>query len=220
MKLRILILLAAIFALTVIANGQRFKGAAIAGFNLSKVAGDEVNGFWQFYRFGANLGVAVIVPFKKHWDVTMEVTYSQKGAYWSGGVQDDNYPWRYDLRLDYAEVPILIHYNDRDIITAGLGFSWGRLVNSKEIEDYGNQPSYQDTVPFNINDFSIMGDLIFRLYKRLHMNIRVTHSLVPIRERVFENPFTGSTWDNKQYNFLFSFRLIYIFNERLENVSN
>jgi hypothetical protein len=214
------ILIIILVFLSGLAMGQRFKGAAIMGFNMCKVAGDEVNGFWQFYRFGMNFGAAAIIPFQKSWDVTLEVGYSQKGAYWGGGVQDDNYPWTYNLKLNYVEVPVLVHYNDRDIITAGLGLAWGRLVNSTEIEDDGNRPSYQDTVPFNINDFSIMGDVLFRLYKRLHLNIRVTHSLVPIRERQFENPYTGSTWDNKQYNFLISVRLVYIFNERLENVSN
>ena len=188
MKLKFKLLIISLLLISTVAQGQRFKGAVMGGFNMSKVAGDEVNGFWQFYRLGLNLGAAVIIPFKQSWDVTLEVDYTQKGAFWGGGVQDDNYPWRYDLRLNYVEVPVLVHYNDRDIITAGLGFGWGRLVKSTEVEDYGNQPSYQDTVPFNINDFSIMGDLIFRLYKRLHMNIRVSHSLVPIREREFVNP--------------------------------
>ena len=215
---RILIII--LLFLSGLAMGQRFKGAAIMGFNMCKVAGDEVNGFWQFYRFGMNFGAAAIIPFQKAWDVTLEVGYSQKGAYWGNGVQDDNYPWSYNLKLNYVEVPVLVHYNDRDIITAGLGFAWGRLVSSTEIEDDGNRPSYQDTIPFNLNDFSIMGDLLFRVYKRLHLNIRVTHSLVPIRERQFENPYTGSTWDNKQYNFLISVRFVYIFNERLENVRN
>ncbi len=219
MKLRFKLIIISLLVMCSVAQGQRFKGAAMGGLNLSKVAGDEVNGFYQFYRLGLNLGVAVIMPFKEHWDVTLEVDYSQKGAFWGDAVQDDNYPWRYDLHLDYVEVPVLFHYNDRDIITAGLGFSWGRLVNSSELEDYGNKPSYQDTVPFNINDFSMMGDLIFRLYKRLHMNIRIAHSLVPIRERQFVNPYTQSTWDKKQYNFTISLRLVYIFNERLENVS-
>jgi hypothetical protein len=210
--LLILVLLSAGRAL-----GQPIKGAAMVGFNLSKVAGDEVNGFWQFYRFGANIGAAAIIPFKKNWDVTLEVDYTQKGAFWGGGVQDDNYPWRYELRLDYVEVPLLVHYNDRDIITAGLGFSWGRLVRSTEVEDNGNLPAYQDSVPFNTDDFSIMGDLLFRLYKRMHLNIRITHSLAAIREREFRNVATGSTWENKQYNFLISLRLVYIFNEKLEN---
>lgn len=220
MQLKYKLLIIAFLILSAVAHGQRFKGAAIAGFNLSKVAGDEVNGFYQFYRVGLNVGAAVIVPFKKNWDVTLEIDYTQKGAYWGGGVQDDNYPWRYDLRLNYVEVPILVHYNDRDIITAGLGFSWGRLVKSSEIEDNGNKPAYQDTVPFNTNDFSIVGDLLFRLYKRMHMNIRMTHSLVPIRERVFVNPYTGtSSWENKQYNFSITLRVVYIFNERLENAN-
>ncbi len=213
------ILLIALLLLSAAVMGQRFKGAVMGGFNMSKVAGDEVNGFYQFYRLGLNVGVAAIIPFKEHWDVTLEIDYTQKGAFWGGGVRDDNYPWRYDLRLNYLEVPVIVHYNDRDIITAGLGFSWGRLVSSRELEDYGNQPSYQDSVPFNVDDFSILGDLIFRLYKRLHMNIRMSHSLVPIREREFENLYTQSTWINKQYNFSISVRLVYIFNERLKNVS-
>ena len=201
-----------------VSYGQMFQGAVIAGFNLSKVAGDEVNGFYDFRRIGLNIGAAVIIPFKQHWDVTLETIYSQKGAFQKETPTNDKYPWKYNLRLNYVEVPVLIHYVDRDIITAGLGFSWGRLVHAEEIEDGGNKPAYQDTIPFNNNDYSLLGDLRFRLWKRLHLNIRIAHSIIKIRKREFRTIITNQPWTNNQYNFVFSLRLVYIFNEKLQNV--
>ncbi|MEZ5082305.1 MAG: outer membrane beta-barrel protein [Bacteroidales bacterium] len=120
--------------------GQRIQGAVIAGMNLSQVDGDEVYGY---KKVGLNTGLGALLPIKKRFLLTMEILYNQKGAY-----ERDQYirfdqdtsgkiieiTGKYQLKLDYLEVPILFLYNDRDIITAGAGFSYGRLVSVKEYE--------------------------------------------------------------------------------------
>jgi hypothetical protein len=72
-------------------------------------------------------------------------------------------------------------------------------------------------VPFNENDYSIIADFRFRLYKRLFFNFRYSYSISKIREREFFD-YNNNKWMRKQYNNLFSIRLIYVFNERLENI--
>jgi hypothetical protein len=198
---------------------QQFKGAVMGGMNISQVDGDEVYGY---KRVGGQFGVAAILPLKD-FDITLETIFNQKGAKEKQQYPDDTingviYTGEYDLRLNYVEVPLLGHYTDKERYTVGLGFSYGRLVSTKEIEQGGGIPPYSDTVAFDKNDWNILVDAQVRIWKQLKFNVRFAYSLVPIRERTYydirgkiEEP-----WTRKQYNHLLTFRLVYVFNEKFE----
>jgi hypothetical protein len=185
----------------------------MGGMNISQVDGDEVYGY---HRVGGHMGVAAILPIKK-WDITLETVFNQKGAFQKRAYLDSarQLNGKYDLRLNYLEVPLMVHYTDRDIITAGAGLSWGRLVSFKEIEHDGWQPPYSDSVPFRKNDFNVLVDVQLRVYKRLKFNVRFSYSIFHIRERTFYDPYVidSEPWKRKQYNHMFTFRLVYVFNE-------
>jgi hypothetical protein len=197
------------------AVAQRIQGAIIAGGNLSQVDGDEIFGF---NKLGFNAGLAAVVPFGDHIQLSIETLYSQKGSYQGKQYEDVDSAGNvttgeYKVNLDYLEVPILIMYNDKDIITGGVGFSYGRLVRVREYE-HGQriETTTLNDGPYEKNDFSILADIRFRVYKKLKLNIRYAYSLAQIRTREFEN-LLGDTWTRKQYNNTLSFRLIYMFNE-------
>ena len=189
---------------------QRFKGAVMGGMNISQVDGDEVYGY---HRFGGHIGVAAILPLNK-WDVTLETVFNQKGSYQKPRFPADTLTGEYDLRLNYLEVPLMVHYTDREFITGGIGFSYGRMVYANEEEHGGNDPPYTDSVQFNKNDLSFLADVQIRVYKRLKFNVRFSYSLVPIRERTFY-PLNTGQFDRKQYNNTFTFRLVYVINEKV-----
>ncbi len=191
-------------------HAQRFKGAVMGGLNMSQVDGDEVYGY---HRFGGHLGAAAILPIN-NWDITLEVVFNQKGAYQKPQYDADSLTGEYDVRLNYVEVPVLVHYTDKEFITGGVGLSWGALVSSSEIEHGGLQPPYTDQVQFNRYDLNFLADAQIRVWKRLKFNIRFAYSMIPIRERLFENPFRDP-WTRKQYNHMWTFRLVYVFNERI-----
>lgn len=191
-------------------HAQVIKGALIGGFNLSQVDGDEVYGF---NRIGFNVGAAAIIPLGEKWSVSLENSYSQKGAFQKKQYNDSALTGKYNLRLNYVEVPLLVHFTDKEFITFGAGFSWARLVKAKEIEHNGLQPPYSDSIPFNDNDFNAIADIRFRIWKKLKGNIRYSYSLKPIREREFEN-LLGEKWMRKQYNNVITFRLMWIINEK------
>jgi len=188
---------------------QRIKGAVIAGFNATQVDGDEVVGY---SKLGFNVGAAAIIPFKKKWSISLENIFSQKGSH-RGEIYADSLSGSYTLRLNYVEVPVLVHYTDKDIITVGTGFSWGRLVGAKEWEHGIRQKTSPDHGPYDKNDFSWLADIRFRVWKRLKFNFRFSYSIAKIRTRIYDNGY--STWDRKQYNNVLSFRLLYIFNEQI-----
>jgi hypothetical protein len=222
-----LILLLLLFALSPSLLAQRFKGAVMGGMNISQVDGDEVYGY---HRVGGNIGLAAILPIKK-WDITLETDFNQKGAYQKAQYEnwayqyDSNsmlidstlYTGAYDLRLNYVEIPLMVHYTDKDRYTVGIGFSYGRLVSFSEIEHGGNVAPYSDTVKFNKNDFDFLADLQIRVWKQLKFNIRFSYSLVPIRERTYYDVIyhLKEPWTRKQYNNMITFRLVYVFNEKV-----
>jgi hypothetical protein len=205
--------------------GQRIKGALIAGMNISQVDGDEIYGF---NKVGLNMGAAAILPIGKNLSFTVETLFSQKGSYQkkqyeqtitdSSGNVTANLTGQYKLKLDYLEVPFLFHYTDKDIISAGVGFSYGRLVNVKEYEhDTLNQFTTLNSGVYDRNDYSVLVDLYFRIHKkipRFKMNVRYSYSISKIRTRDFY--LTNGEYDTTrdQYNNVISLRLIYVFNEK------
>lgn len=212
----ILIIITVLTSLQV--SGQIIKGEAIAGINLSQVDGDEAYGF---HKIRPNVGVGVMIPFGKKgkWDVTIETLYSLKGAYQKPQYIDtlnsgEVLTGEYKLHLNYFQIPALVLFTDKELITVGAGFSWGRLVGVKEWEHGQRVDSTTlDNGPYNKNDFSILGDLRIRIWKALKLNLRYEYSLVKIRTREFTNR-AGDSWTRNQYNNVITFRLIYVFNEQ------
>jgi hypothetical protein len=193
-------------------SAQIIKGAVMAGFNISQVDGDQVYGF---HKIGLNLGVAAITPIGKHFEFTLETIYNQKGSYQKPQL-NDSLTGEYSLKLNYVEVPVLCHYNDKnDRISFGLGLSWGRLTSVKEYEHgYRITTTTLNNGPYSKNDFDALVDVRFRIWKRLKADVRYAYSFVKIRTREFHPP-NVDPWTRYQYNNLWTLRLMYIFNEQL-----
>ncbi len=196
-------------------HSQIIKGEAMLGLNMTQVEGDEVHGF---RKPGVNIGVGALVPFKNNWDVSMEVNFSQKGSrqkkqYTDSLSSGEVITGEYKLRLNYVEVPVMIHYTDKDFITIGAGFSWGRLVGVEEWE-HGKrvETTTLSSGTYDKNDFCYLIDLRIRIKGPLKFGFRYQNSMVKIRTREFSD-LTGSTWTRDQFNKVLTFRLIYMFNE-------
>jgi len=194
-----------------ISHAQHIRGALIAGGNITQVDGDEVFGY---HKRGLQLGAAAIIQFNKNWSVSLENIFNQKGA--RQGVQFiDSLDGSYRLNFNYVEVPLLLHYTDKDRITVGAGLSWGRLV---KVEEFKNSFRVHSTTlldgPYKRDDWDVLVDLRFRLYNGLKLNLRYAYSVVPIAKRDVRDSKTGKiNYDQTQYNNMISLRLIYIFNE-------
>jgi Outer membrane protein beta-barrel domain len=189
--------------------------------NLTQVDGDEIYGF---HKAGFNIGPSAIIPFGKNkkWSVNLELLFSQKGSYQKVGPSDTTNEPRpyYKLRLDYVEVPVFVKFTDNNIISGGLGVSYAQLVNVKEIEHDSTTPTNLQS-PYTLGDLQILADVQFRLWQRLWFDLRYSYSMYPIRTRHFKVEKVGGggydEWDRKQYNNVISLRLIYVFNQELQN---
>jgi len=208
-------------------HAQAVKGALIGGVNLSQVDGDEIYGF---NRVGANVGAAAIIPFTDMWSLTLETIFSMEGSRqkgvegeWKEG--SDKYPppydtgWfyingAYDLHLDYVRVPIVFHYNDRNL-GLGAGFQYGRLVRVKEQEQDIYNTTQKAEEAYRNNDFSILADIKYRIYGGLFINFRYSYSLLSIRDRTFYNvDYPDITFNRKQHHNTMTFRLMWVINDR------
>ena len=225
-----LVLVSGVF-LTCETQAQRILGALSAGINLSQVDGDEVYGF---NKIGFNGGPSIIIPFgkNKNWSVTMEILFSMNGAYQKGEAYnpadttvkpDTTVPASYNgykLNLNYVQVPLLIHYTDKKVISGGLGLQYGQLVGVKEWEDGERIEGTSLKGPYTMTDLQILADVRIRLWSKLWANIRYGYSILPIRTRDFTNVTETKVWTRKQYNNVITLRLTWIFNDPYKKARN
>jgi hypothetical protein len=225
-------LLSVIFLLFVIFishNGyaQRILGAVSAGMNLTQVDGDEKYGF---KKVGLNIGPSVIIPFgkSKKWSVTMELLFSQLGSHQkeqyandTAAPLDSGYYDGYKLKLNYVQIPVMVHFKDKNIIAGGVGFQYGQLVGAQEWQDYNDSRGLYKVEtttlrsPYTMSDLQVIVDVRLRLYQRLWFNFRYAYSVYMIRTRDFVNPVYNTIETRHQYNNVISMRLTYIFNEEI-----
>ena len=238
------------------ASAQRFIGGIAAGMNFTQVDGDEVFGY---NKVGFNGGpyVKLMLDQKQRFSITMELLYTQKGAQKKypvpGGIRvaiedtafiDQGYPeedmrFFYNLRTDYLEIPLLVHFEDpKSKIGIGIGITWARLVYIKEMQhDFRRLDSAMtmrgarridqalDPGRYKKNDWGIIADLKIPIYKGLKFNFRFQYSMAPFgKERRFyvsTSPNLEDSETRKPFHNTLTFRIIYSFNEKyIENTSS
>jgi hypothetical protein len=201
---------AALFCLVILISpgtfAQRILGAISAGVNISQLDGDE---YYGFRKAGLNIGPSVMIPFGKNrnWSVGFELLYSQKGSYHKGGTDSTTYR----IQLDYLEIPVLVRFTDKKVISGGAGFCYGQLINMKETPMYYATPHGE----FSKSDFSILGEVSFRIWFRLWLDVRYQYSLLNLRTVTYTDPLPpNNSWDRNEYNNTITLRLSWIFNQQ------
>jgi hypothetical protein len=192
-------------------NGERkFSGGLVAGMNASQVDGDYLNGY---HKVGFNAGAAGYVNFSPKIAASLELLYSQKGSH---SVTQTESPYfgayfaKYTIHLNYAEVPVVLHYFITPKYHLGIGASYNVLISSRE--DY-NDASYTTVIdpevcPFAKQTFDglLSGSMV--LWRGLMLNVRYQYSLSTIRK--FADIPAGLGFENQKNN-MFTFRLMYLF---------
>ena len=191
-------------------SAQHILGALSLGMNLTQVDGDV---FYGYNKIGLNVGPQVIIPFGKNkkWSVSMELLYSQKGSYHSGATDSTNYR----LTLDYAEIPLLIHFTDKKLISGGVGFSYGQVINYKETKNNFYDSLFRYQTGLSNNDYSVIGDVQIRLWSKLWAGVRYQYSMKSNRTVLVTNRNTmpRTAYTRYQYNNVITIRLTWVFNQ-------
>lgn len=207
-------------------KAQRFIGGISAGINISQVDGDEVYGFKKI-RFNGGPMLKLHLDKDEKWSVSMEFLFSQRGAFQKNYTSDmcDTCPVevncnpkiKYNLNMGYIDIPVLFHYEHKKTSwTFGLGASYGRLIYYNEIKN--GVKSTEFNPDFKKNDWNIIVDIRFRIFRGLKANIRYQYSIAPIRKNVSYGVNTSQSWVRNEYHNYITVRLIYMFNEKYDNL--
>lgn len=140
-RLRILtFVLAFTMAAPALLHAQIVKGELFLGGNACQVDGDECYGY---KKFGVHAGAGALVPLTSWMDIGLEVLFNQKGAFKRDSITyGSTFPHAYNLKLNYAEIPLMIYFTDKDAYSVGLGVSYGRIVGINELVD-GKHSDYE-----------------------------------------------------------------------------
>ncbi len=128
---RIIVLILAFMAASpALLKAQIIKGELFLGGNACQVDGDECFGF---KKFGVHAGAGALIPLvnKNNFsmDLGLEVLFNQKGAYKRDSItHNSTFPYSYNLKLNYAEIPLMLYVTDKDRYSLGIGVSYGRIV--------------------------------------------------------------------------------------------
>ncbi len=197
-----------------ICQAQRIHGFVSAGGTLSQIEGDELKGF-RMLGFEGGVGAIVRLDRNGTWNISVEALYAQRGAY-----NNSSDPYRFSLKLNYVDIPIMLHYRDPwGGMLFGLGLNYGRLVQQPHA--YGMyQPDYfyPDTTDLSFlnNDLMLAADIRFPVWKGLWFNIRWQYSLIAIKKdweftEMYPNGTVKKRWTNNCYSNTLVFRLIWQF---------
>lgn len=126
----ITVLLALLVAAPTLLHAQIIKGEVFFGGNACQVDGDECYGF---KKFGVHAGAGALIPIFNssgiNLDVGLEVLFNQKGAFKRyANTSNSTFPYAYNLKLNYAEIPLMLYLTDKDRYSLGVGVSYGRVV--------------------------------------------------------------------------------------------
>ena len=150
--------------------------------------------------------------FAEHVAGSIEILFSQKGsrAHKTQLTTSKAYNiLKYDINLNYAEVPVMINYFDKRKSHFGAGFSYSQLISSKETVQ--TDPPFPSSIklddyPFQKMDINFLIGFNLHLVKGLFLNGRFQYSVIPIRKKVY-----SEFGRNEQYNNVWTLRLMYLF---------
>ncbi len=197
-----------------------FYGGLVAGGNFTQVDGDNFAGY---HKVGANVGGIVYAHLANKLAASMEILFVQKG---SRAHKEQVTPYndplagspiriqKYNIDLNYAEIPIMINYFDKRKSNFGAGFSYSQLISSKE--DLVTNPTLSpetdptSSYPFRKSDLNVLVGCNLKLVGGLFLNVRFQYSLLSIRDR--DDRYVNYIRQN-QYNNLYVLRLMYLFNK-------
>ncbi|MBQ6769957.1 MAG: PorT family protein [Bacteroidales bacterium] len=207
----LLLMLFAMLTATKSAWAQSFNAGLIAGATFSQVDGDR---YYGFHKAGLTAGGYVNLPVSNHFAAQMELKYTQMGAHSSVKEVVEYGYHEYDLRLHYAEIPLMLNYDlgyfningkSLDFLTLEAGLSLDFLLKHRGEIDSSN-------ALWKLNFFSVTGNfgLHFAFTDHWGLGARMMYSLTPMQT----NP-TPQYWLDHSYNKVIQFTLTYNINSPL-----
>ena len=171
--MRILLLLALLSTGSTL-PAQTFRGAILAGGNLSQIDGDDLLGF---YQPGLEAGLRVVALLGEKWRVGPELSFTQQGA--KRNKNSVNVSDFSDFRLNTVELPLMVYYKDWRI-TAEAGVSYQRLIDYRITDARGADVTAD--FPFNTDLAALKLGVTLYLTPRIGVNFRWSRHLTDLQQ--------------------------------------
>jgi Outer membrane protein beta-barrel domain len=170
---------------------SRFRATGVIGLNFTQLDGDLQQGY---HKKGASLGLSSAIIIKPDFDISLEAFYNQRGArpISVGTSQESRY--RTSIDINYADIVTLFNFHafpskskQYYIQTLKIGFSYGKLLNSRIDMRYNNIKftEYEQQILKGIkkDDISLVLGLAWQITPQLGVMFRHSNSL----RRIYEN---------------------------------
>ncbi len=187
-----------------------FFGGLCAGVNFTQVDGDTKSGY---HKVGINAGAIVYARFRPALGASLELRFSQKGSVSKGFTSNAGGVAAlevYKIKLNYAEVPLMLHYFAPGKFTYSAGIAYAYLISSNESYEAGYPVNLHDLYPFQKDELSGLAGGNYVLAKHWSVEGRYQYSITSIRTPDHIPPGL-STGSGHQSNNVFTFRLMYLF---------
>ena len=205
-------------------SAQRIHAFVSSGATASQIEGDELRNFKKYGYIGG-VGALASISDNNLWGLSVEALFSQRGSRSTGDTR--NYLYRMNLSINYIDIPVMIHYQDpHGGMLFGVGLSYGRLLDQAHgtigYDSLFFMPDTSD-MRFLKNDFAVVADARFTIWRGLQLGIRWQHSIFPVKRDWNFYKYNGVgynengeyaryiTTTNNCYNHSISIRLIYQF---------
>lgn len=154
MKTKLLILLIAFTAITVVSFAQRtpFLQAGIkAGANITKIDGKS---FKDEFKWGYSLGGFAAIKVSEKFQIQPEVLFNQYNTRVDSEYNNIvNSSSLKDISLNYLSIPLLLNYSPTKLFTLQAGPQFGILLNKHDNLVHNAKSAFND------GDFSMLGGI-------------------------------------------------------------
>lgn len=162
---------------------QSFGGGLLAGATISQVDG---NGYRGYHQLGWTAGAFANWPvINDNLSLQMELKYSLFGSH--SDIKEESWGMNhYNLRLHYAEVPLMLRYNLKQFTIAGKSLDFISLeagVSLDFLVKYRDESSYShnDNAPWRFFSATANAGIHFDIAERWGFGFRTMNSFIPIR---------------------------------------
>lgn len=184
-------------------------GGLFGGVTTAQINGDGFKGYDKWGYTGGGFLLLPIqdagLPFAGTLAYSIGVQFTQKGAI---GSDPRNGIARQKIDLNYAEVPVMIHYYRGPRKTnIGMGLAIGYIAWEETSIDRGDGFGYQRVENhYKKFDLSFVLNPNFHIWKGIYLSPKFQYSLLNIKNK--KAPSVGRT---EQYSDLLSLSVMYIF---------
>ena len=194
--------------LTLSIKAQNFGGGVILGLSASQVGGDNLGGF---NKAGLLTGVFANKSISLLLSIQMEMTYIQKGSKNPNMNKPEHLNYlREDISSSYIEVPLLLQYNQSEILKIEGGVQLAYLIDGY-YNDYLGKIAYQNSSPFIKYDIGLLLGLDYAYSKNISLNTRISNSILPIGSEDYVHPSSFNSSRKGKYNSVLIFAIHYNF---------